>query len=93
MSDKSTVTLFDSDWNVRKISHPRLGDGFEIDMTAMYSPPVEMSFSNMKVISDYFGTENIDVDNVSESGCETCDYGSNYGHEVQVYGATKNNPF
>lgn len=87
------VSLFDGEYSVTKCNHSKLGEGFEIDFTQMYESPVELSYANMQVISDYFGTKDIDFDNVSEGGCETCDYGSRYGYTIQVYGATKNHPF
>lgn len=86
------ILLFNNEYEVRKRHHDKLGDGFEIDFTKMYESPVDLNYQNIKVISDLFGTEDIDFDNVSEGGCETCDYGSRYGYTIQVYNATKNIP-
>jgi hypothetical protein len=41
-------------------------------------------------LSELFGTDNIDVDDYAYGGCDTCDYGSNYGHEIAIREATKN---
>ena len=89
---KNTVVLFGEEWEINKINHKELGDGFEIIFAQMYSPPT-LSFDNMLEISEYFGTKEIDFNNsISTSGCETCDYGSFYGYEIEVYKATKNIP-
>lgn len=69
----------------------KLMDGFEIDYSRMYSAP-GLSFEKLKKLSEYFGTEKIDVDDYGQSGCETCDWGSEYGHRIQVYKPTKNIP-
>ena len=57
----------------------------------MYGAPT-LSFGKLKKLSDLFGTDKIDVDNYGEKGCETCDYGSSYGHTIQVSDLTKNVP-
>jgi len=44
----------------------------------------------LKELSDYFGTDEIDIDSYGQGGCDTCDYGSDYGHTVQIYNPTKN---
>lgn len=61
---------------------------FEIGIYQMYDAPV-INFTTLKKLSDLLGTEEIDVNNYSQAGCETCDYGSSYGHEIQVYNPTK----
>jgi len=86
------IIFSDGEYLVTPCKHPKLGKGFEIDYTQMYKPPI-LSFALMKEISHHFGTEDIDFDDVSIEGCETCDYGSKYGFRIQVYNATKNNPF
>jgi uncharacterized alpha/beta hydrolase family protein len=43
----------------------------------------------MKELSDHFGTDEIDIDGYSQRGCETCDYGSEYGHDVEIMEPTK----
>jgi hypothetical protein len=56
--------------------------------SSMYdSPP--LNFSTMKELSDHFGTDEIDIDGYSQRGCETCDYGSEYGHDVEIMEPTK----
>jgi hypothetical protein len=65
--------------------------GLEITYGRMYESP-ELSFSILKQLSELFGTDEIDVDDYSYSGCESCDYGSDYGHTIQVYNPTKNWP-
>jgi len=58
-------------------------NGFEIDYGAMYESP-NLNFAKLMELSKLFGTEEINVDNYSEGGCETCDYGSSYGHTIQI---------
>jgi hypothetical protein len=49
----------------------------------------KLNLSRLIKLSLLFGTEEIDVDDYAKEGCETCDYGSDYGHEIQIYSATK----
>lgn len=62
----------------------KIDDGFEISISAMYEAPT-ISFETLKKISGLFGTDKIDMDNFGHGGCETCDYGSDYGHTIQIY--------
>ena len=61
--------------------------GIEIAVRQMYDP-VEINFDKLKKLSDIFGTDKIDVDDYAAGGCETCDYGSSYGHDIQVIAPT-----
>lgn len=74
-----------------EISIRKLENGIEIDYHQMYGAP-SLSFAMLKKLSDLFGTDKIDVDNYGRGGCETCDYGSAYGHTIQVLEPTKNVP-
>ena len=76
----------------RLLEHPKLGYGFEIDFTEMHEPPEVSIFDFMKEISEHYGTNDIDIDEISERGCDTCDYGSRYGFTIQVYSAKQNVP-
>lgn len=40
-----------------------------------------LGFDVLKRLAVVFGTENFEVNNWSNDGCETCDYGSKYAHE------------
>lgn len=62
--------------------------GFEIEYGAEYMAP-ELNFEILMGLSEMFGTKEIDVDDYSISGCETCDWGSDYGHTIQIYNPTK----
>lgn len=78
--------------NILKGEHysvKQINEGFEIEYGSMYHHP-ELGFKQLKQLSELFGTESIDVDNYSQSGCDTCDYGSDYGHTIQIRSATKN---
>lgn len=55
----------------------------------MYSAP-PLSVEKLMKLVEFFGTRKIDVDGYGQSGCETCDFGSDYGHDIRVIGATKN---
>jgi hypothetical protein len=61
----------------------------KIEYGCMYEAPL-LNFSVLKKLSELFGTDNIDVDDYAYGGCDTCDYGSNYGHEIAIREATKN---
>lgn len=58
-------------------------DGFAIEWTQMYDSP-DLNFDLLFTISALFSTTLIDVGIVSEGGCESCDYGSKYGHQIIV---------
>ena len=66
----------------------RRGNGFQITYGAMYDRP-ELNFDVLMKLSELFGTNKIDVDQYGIGGCETCDYGSDYGHEIVVLEPTK----
>ena len=82
------IKISDEEWPIRKISDGHLGSGYELDFTEMYEPP-DITYKLLSVVSEFFGTDEIDIDNMSRRGCESCDYGSRYGAEVQVYKITK----
>lgn len=65
--------------------------GILLNYTDMYSSP-PMNYKFLSQLGEFFGTEEIDVDDVAEGGCETCDYRSRYGYEIQVKNPTKNDP-
>lgn len=56
------------------------------EVTAMYDKPFKASFKALKEFSSLFNTDNIDVyEDISYSGCETCDHGSSYGYAIRVW--------
>jgi hypothetical protein len=59
--------------------------------SAMYECP-EMTFRKLSELSELFGSEDIrtDMDYLVKEGCETCDYGSEYGYEVIIENPSKN---
>lgn len=67
----------------------KIDGGIEIDYGKMYDAPT-LGFEALSALSELFGTKSIDVDNYANGGCETCDYGSRYGHTIQVRNPTKN---
>lgn len=62
-------------------------NSFQIRYGQEYSRP-ELNLDKLIELSKLFGATEIDVDDYSQSGCDTCDYGSDYGHEIQVYNPT-----
>ena len=77
-----------------KYDHPefhisKITDGYQIKYGQEYTPP-KLNFDVLIKLSELFGTQDINVDNYSVSGCETCDYGSDYGHEIAIKHLTKN---
>jgi len=60
------------------------GKGYTISLHRMYdSPPLNLT--HLKALSEFFETDNInDVDRWNNGGCETCDFGSNYGFKLSI---------
>lgn len=103
---KEEVKIYDEIYLASKITHPKLGDGIEIDMTKSYWPYIVDSEGNCKssngvinfeflsYLSQMFGTIDVDVNSIQEEGgCPTCAFGDRKGFEIQIYTITKNNPF
>lgn len=67
----------------------KLDNGFEIEYGCEYTSP-KLDFDKLVKLSTLFGTTEIDVDDYNYSGCESCDYGSEYGHKIQVLNPTEN---
>lgn len=69
------------------------GRDIDIEMAEMYRSPKGteggLTMAILDAISAHFGTVEIHINEVSESGCETCDYGSLYGLRIYVRGCTK----
>lgn len=56
----------------------------EITVLNMYSAP-GLSFSHLKKLSEFFDTDNINDDaRFNNGGCDTCDYGSEYGFTLTI---------
>lgn len=86
MSKKIEVEIFGE-----RIEAESISGGFQLDYTQEFDAPT-LNFAKLQALSEHFGTVSIDVDNISQRGCQSCDYGSRYGYEIQVYGATRNIP-
>lgn len=65
------------------------GKNFTIEVGQMYRH-LTFNLSMLIDLGDLLGTRNIDLDQDSYGGCETCDWGSNYWHEITIKNATKN---
>jgi len=46
---------------------------------------VSVNFEKMQKIANWFDTVNLDVDEWSRRGCDTCDYGSSYTKTFDVW--------
>lgn len=65
-------------------------DHYEIKYGQEYRPP-KLNFGNLIRLSEFLGTENITHDKYDRQGyCDTCDIGSEYGHEITIRYVTKN---
>lgn len=81
----------DAGWSIdiQTFEVTKTKDYYQIEYGLMYEAPV-LNLTHLFKLSEIFGTQKIDVDHYSKGGCETCDYGSDYGHTIQIYDATKN---
>lgn len=59
-------------------------DRVDIKVYQQYDPP-ELNLDILMELAEFFDTRNInDDDRFSYSGCETCDYGSEYGFVLTI---------
>lgn len=66
----------------------KIPNGFRLEFGAMYSSPVTINFKTLTALSKIVGTDEINVDEFHENGCKTCDYGSDYGHKIDIINPT-----
>jgi hypothetical protein len=61
------------------------GDGVVVlTISAMYSAP-GMSFATLDALARFFDTKNVETESeFSYHGCESCDYGSEYGFDLYI---------
>lgn len=72
------------DWKpIRREVTCNQSDIVVIKISSMYEPP-RLSFAILKQLSDFFGSDNIADSRFSHSGCDSCDYGSDYGFELVI---------
>ena len=50
-----------------------------VEVSKMYEH-IELNFDKLLKLAEIFGTQNFKIKEWSNSGCETCDYGSSYVH-------------
>ena len=82
-----------SDFSVDNNGFREYGENaIQITRAEMYeAPAVKMAF--LSALATRFGTTDIDVENdIRDSGCETCDYGSLYGAHITIRNITQNYP-
>lgn len=59
-------------------------DDILIEYSSMYSTP-EVDLAALIELSTLFQTKKIQLNPcINQPGCETCDYGSDYGHEIYI---------
>lgn len=59
-------------------------DKVQVKLYDMYGAPT-LNLALLMKLADFFGTKNINDDNrYSYGGCDTCDYGSEYGFTLTV---------
>lgn len=89
LDDIKRVFIGDTDtFGPTHVAIARTCRGYEITVGAMYAAP-PLAFAQLKALSEMFGTEWIDANGYAESGCETCDYGSDYGHVIELRDVTR----
>lgn len=64
------------------------GNKFYFKINRMYNAPA-LSVAHIMDMVNLFGTKKIDINNYGSSGCETCDYGSQYGYNITVENPTR----
>lgn len=69
--------------------HEILGNGVVLLVGSMYKFP-ELSKTDIEEIKNHFDARYIDIDKYQRKGCEKCDYGSDYGYVMTIYGPKKN---
>lgn len=57
--------------------------GCDIVFGKMYDPP-SINLHHLNAIGLLFGTDDVTVNGYELAGCETCDFGSDYGHTINV---------
>lgn len=73
----------DSAWGGGALSVEVSKDEVTIRVGQMYEPP-PLNLGILLDLAEFFGTKNIDDDRFSHGGCETCDYGSEYGFTLRI---------
>lgn len=61
------------------------GEDLVFSVGQQYKPP-ELTVSTLNAVAAFVGTDTIDIGSESESGCETCDFGSCYSVVLTVRG-------
>ena len=57
----------------------------EVSFEVVEDEGVNLRFSDLFALSEFFGTKRIDVDSISRhGGCPTCDYGETRGFWINV---------
>lgn len=93
--NKSTKKLIDilikdePPYNKKSIEIIKVDNGFRITTGQIYNS-ISINLSKLMELVEFFGTKDIDIDQYSRKGCPTCDFGSEYGHTIDIKNPTKN---
>ena len=78
------LLLSNHSWHHRHIEVTQISPThIRINYGQMYESPI-LNFKILSELSEMFGAKDINVDDFNESGCDTCDYGSDYGHDIDI---------
>jgi hypothetical protein len=56
-----------------------------VEVSDMYSRPLEGNYATLQKIGKFFNTLKINVDHWDSRGCESCDHGSDYGISFDIW--------
>jgi hypothetical protein len=82
-TDDTVLKKAQTIWPDAAITVRQKGEGWEVTVSAMYEAP-GLSFANLCDLAEFFETKAIHDDRFGSEGCETCDYGSEYGFRLRI---------
>lgn len=71
-------------YDIDTIRYSPTPNGVEIKAYSMYRNPINCNYELLKSLAELFRTTAINVDDYNMGGCETCDWGSSYGHTFNI---------
>lgn len=72
------------DWREIDVNVRRSGGRVDLSIAQMYERP-KLRFEDINKLAEFFDTLNIETGSeFGSGGCETCDWGSEYGFELYV---------
>ncbi len=90
LSDRLAEILTGEELDNAYLKVGKIPNGFKLNYGCMYNHPV-VNVAGLMDLVELFGTKEICIENYCNgSGCETCGYYSDYGHEIDIKNPTKN---